>query len=179
MKTCKKVSKLKATKALYILLLLVFCFCGCTKTGRISGISKQNEPNIISIYNQYAPVKIDILPLTEFNTNKEAGQSEIDLFVSLLDSFGSQIKSPCIFRFELYPRIQRSSEAKGGRVKIWPDVNLIDPKVNNEYWQYFLRAYEFHLPFEPQTGQNYILEVTCMCLNNTRISSEFLLKTSE
>ena len=97
----------------------------------------------------------------------------------MLDSFGSQIKSPCIFRFELYLRIQRSSEPKGQRVMLWPDVDLNQPQVNNEYWRNFLRAYEFNLPFEPQNGQAYILEVTCMCPNNKRILAEFILKTED
>ncbi len=169
----------KVSKFIFIILFLLLFFSGCSQTGHVAGIGTENEPNIISIYAQYSPVKIDVLPLTEFSVNQETGQSEIDLYISLLDSFGYQIKSPCTFRFELYPRIQRSSQAKGGRIKIWPDADLIDSKVNNEYWRNFLRAYEFHLPFAPQPGQTYILEVTCMCLNNTRISSEFSLKTSE
>ena len=179
MKICKKCLKLKVTKVSkvsFIPILLLLFFSGCWHSGYTGG-NGQTEPNAISIYSQYSPVKVDILPLTEFTVNKETKQGEINLFVSLLDSFGSQIKSPCIFRFELYVKIQRSSESKGGRVKIWPDVNLIEPKANNEYWQNFLRAYEFHLPFEPQIGQTYILEVTCLCPNNKRISSEFTLKT--
>ena len=169
----------KVSKVFYVLLFLSLFISGCMQSGPVSGITSENEPNVISIYEQYSPVKIDILPLTEFHTNNENNEGEINLFVSLLDSFGSQIKSPCIFRFELYPRIQHSSEKKGGRVMLWPDVDLITPKTNNEYWRNFLRAYEFNLPFEPQKGQSYILEVTCLCPNNKRISSEFTLKTSE
>ncbi len=164
------------SKVLFIILLLLFFTSGCRHSSQGSGLIQENEPNAISIYTRYSPVKIDILPLTEFNINKKTGQGEINLFVSLLDLFGSQIKSPCIFRFELYARVQRSSEPKGGRIMIWPDVDLIDPKINNDYWRNFLRAYEFNLPFEPQADQSYILEVTCLCPNNKRISSEFSLK---
>lgn len=167
------------SKVIFALSLSLFCISGCTHPGNVAGVSGEIEPNIISIYAQYAPVKIDVLPLTEFNTNQETGQSEINLYIRLLDSYNSEIKSPCIFRFELYPRVERSSQVKGGRVMIWPDMNLINAKANNEYWQAYLRAYEFHLPFEPKPGQVYILEVTCMCLNNTRITSEFSLKTLE
>jgi hypothetical protein len=179
MRTCKNFLKLMVTEDIFVLLVLSLCFSGCAHPGHVAGISRENEPNIISIYAQYAPSRIDILPLTEFSINKESRKGEINLYIRLLDSYGSEIKSPCIFRFELYTRIERSSQGKGRRVNIWPDMNLIDVKTNNEYWQGFLRAYEFHLPFEAQPGQPYILEVTCMCLNNTRITTEFSLKTTE
>ena len=169
----------KVTKVLFALILVLPFTPGCAPHEHVSGTTGVSEPNVLSIYAEYAPVKIDILPLTEFHINKETGQGDINLFVSLLDSFGSQIKSPCIFRFELYLRVERSSEPKGRRVMLWPDVDLINPKTNNEYWRNFLRAYEFKLPFEPQAEQSYILEVTCICPNNKRISSEFKLKTSE
>jgi hypothetical protein len=166
-------------KLFFALILVLSCIFGCAQPGKVSSAAGENEQNVVSIYAEYAPVEIDILPLTEFNINKETGQREINLYVSLLDSFGSQIKSPCIFRFELYIKVQRSSEPKGRRVMLWPDADLNSPKTNNEYWQNFLRAYEFHLPFEPQRDQPYILEVTCICPNSRRISSEFELKTSE
>ncbi|MEJ2648838.1 MAG: hypothetical protein P8016_10575 [Sedimentisphaerales bacterium] len=175
-----RVHKARGVAALGLMLLFPVTF-GCahltSPTNQIPGPAGQTSA--LSIYSEYAPVKIDILPLTEFNVNKETSQDEINLYVSLLDSFGSQIKSPCIFRFELYLKVERSSEPKGRRVMLWPDVDLKDLKINSEYWQNFLRAYEFHLPFEPQAEQPYILEVTCICLNSRRISSEFELKTSE
>lgn len=164
------------SKVFFALILLLLCIYGCEQPKQVSGLTGENEPNAVSVYAQYSPVKIDILPLTEFSISSDTNQGTINLFVSLLDSFGSQIKSPCIFRFELYMRVQRSSEPKGSRVMIWPDADLIDPKINNEYWRNFLRAYEFNLPFEPQTGQSYMLEVTCLCPNNKRITSEFILK---
>ncbi|MBN2590172.1 MAG: hypothetical protein JXA96_09945 [Sedimentisphaerales bacterium] len=163
-----------------ILLILFLCFfSGCNNPNSSSGRSTEIErsnPNKIAIYAEYSPVKIDILPLTEYTINEESLEGEINLFVSLLDVFGSQIKSPCIFRFELYPKVQRSSDPKGGRVMIWTDMDLIDPKVNNDYWQNFLRAYKFSLLFELQSNQTYILEVTCICPNSKYLSSEYTLK---
>lgn len=162
---------------LFILFLLFFSGCDNpnTPTGRITEVER-SQSNKISVYAEYSPEKIDILPLTEYIIDKEAQQGEIRLFVSLLDAFGSQIKSPCTFRFELYPKVQRSSDPKGGRVMIWADMDLTDPKVNNDYWQNFLRAYKFSLLFELQSNQTYILEVTCMCPNSRYLSSEYTLK---
>ena len=138
-----------------------------------------NDFKKLSVYSLYAPAKINIMPLTEFISADNARQANIHLYVSLLDSFGSQIKSPCKFRFELYQRVQRSAEPKGGRVIIWPDIDLTDPAANNGYWRDFLRAYEFNVPFEPATSQSYILQVTCMCPNGRHISTEFALKLTK
>ena len=44
-----------------------------------------------------------------------------------MDSFGSAIKSPCIFRIELYEYVERSPSPLGKRLEIWPDIDLIDP----------------------------------------------------
>ncbi len=132
-----------------------------------------------STYSRYASEKINILPLTEFISAGGTRQVKIKPYVSLLDSFGSQIKSPGVFRFELYQRVLRSAEPKGRRVVIWPDIDLTDPAANNEYWRDFLRAYEFDLPFEPDANQSYILQITCLCPNGRRFSAEFALKSTK
>jgi hypothetical protein len=133
-----------------------------------------------AVYAGYAPVKIDIMPLTEFifpDGDEEA--SKIKVYVTLLDSFDCQIKSPGVFRFELYERIPRRSEPKGKRIIIWPDVDLVDPVENNEHWRDFLRAYEFDLNFVPVRDQSYILQVTSLCPSGKRLSAEFGLKHTE
>jgi len=118
----------------------------------------------------FAPVKVKILPLTKFiDVRSTEGKTAIKSYVSLIDSFGSQIKAPGIFRFELYEYSQRSSEPKGKRVAIWPDIDLTNPAKNNDYWRDFLRAYEFNLPFEPAGDKSYILQTNCL-------SAEFNLK---
>jgi hypothetical protein len=132
-----------------------------------------------STYAPYAAEKINILPLTEFIDVGDAQQAQIHLYVSLLDSFGSQIKSPGVFRFELYERVLRSAEPKGKRVFIWEDIDLTDPVKNNDRWRDFLRAYEFNLPFEPVGSQSYILLATCLCPSGRRLSAEFILKPTK
>jgi hypothetical protein len=169
----------KVNKSFYTLIFSLLCFCGCeqpTKQPNQITVPNTNQTDQNSVYAQYSAEKTTILPLTEFNINQDTQQGEIKLFISLLDAFSVQIKSPCTFRFELYMKLPRSSDPKGQRVMIWPDIDLNDPKINNDYWRDFLRAYEFKLSFEPQAEQSYILEVTCLCPNKKRLVSEFILK---
>jgi hypothetical protein len=95
--------------------------------------------------------------------------------VGLLDGFDCQVKSPVVFRFELYKKVERSAEPKGKRITIWEDIDLTEPGKNNEYWRDFLRAYEFILDFEPIGKPSYILQVTCLCPDGKRLSAEFAL----
>jgi len=156
------------------LLAMLLANAGCEQFPGLTA-KTNNDVKELSVYSRYAPAKINIMPLTEFVSIDDTQQPNINLYVSLLDSFGSQIKSPCVFRFELYQKVQRSSEPKGSRVIIWPDIDLTDPAANNEYWRDFLRAYEFDLPFEPDASQSYMLQVTSLCPNGKRISAEFAL----
>lgn len=161
--------------------ILLFVEAGC-EPAQVS-IKKNEQPlksvndcNEFFFYAPYTPVKIDIVPLTEFTGVNDAGEgSKIKVYVSLLDSFGYQIKAPGTFRFELYEKVPRSAEPKGRRIDIWPDIDLTDVVENNRYWRDFLRAYEFSLPFESEAGQNYILEATCISPNGKRLSAEFIL----
>ena len=164
----------------FFVIFLLVC-AGCQSPFKNPEITAKtdNDFNKLSIYTHYAPTKINITPLTEFIRTDVGRQANIRLYVSLLDSFGSQIKSPCVFRFELYQRVQRSAEPKGKREIIWPDIDLTNTAGNNEYWRDFLRAYEFNLPFEPTTNQSYILQVTCLCPSGKRLSAEFGLKHIE
>ena len=163
-------------KALPVLFSVFFLLItGCEQGRGISKISdrSKNEKEKFSVYADYCPEEIDIIPLTGFVKLGDAQQSQINLYVSLLDSFSSEIKSPCVFRFELYEKVQRSAEPKGKRVVIWPDIDLTEPNMNNLYWRNFLRAYEFNLPFVPASNQIYILEVTCLCPTGKRLTSDF------
>ena len=135
-----------------------------------------NNADALSLYARYAPVKIDIMPLTEFRSLGDTERPKLNLYVSLLDQFGSQIKSPGMFRFELYEYMQRSAESKGKRAIIWPDVDLTDPVKNNDSWRDFLQAYVFSLPCEQSISQDYILQVMYLCPNGKRLSSEFTLR---
>ncbi len=163
------------------LLAMLLANAGCEQFPGLPGLTAKTSNDIkeLSVYSRYAPAKVNIMPLTEFISAGGTQQVEIKPYVSLLDSFGSQIKSPAVFRFELYQRVLRSAEPKGRRVIIWPDIDLTDPAANNGYWRDFLRAYEFDLPFEPDASQSYILQVTCLCPNGRRISAEFALKLTK
>jgi hypothetical protein len=154
---------------------------GCEQPSPPSAVPAETKNHLETSfsYTLYAPAKIDIMPLTELVPAGGIQGAAINLYVSLLDAFGSQIKSPAVFRFELYECVQRSAEPKGKRAVIWADVDLTDPAGNNQYWRDFLRAYEFNLPFEQAGTQNYILQVTCLCPNGSRLLSELMLRRPE
>jgi hypothetical protein len=136
-----------------------------------------NTSGEFHVYTRYVPEKIYVLPLTEFvSIPDEPKLSKIKIYVSLLDAFDCQIKTPGTFRFDLHDYIPRSAEPKGKRISIWPDINLTDPVDNNRYWRDHFRAYKFTLDFTPQRGQSYILEATCFCPNGRRLSATFVLK---
>ena len=177
---CRLSSVLCLLSSVVCLLAMLLGGAGCESASggpELTGPATQTDDDFkrLSVYSHFAPAKINIMPLTEFISPGDARQANINLYVSLLDSFGSQIKSPCVFRFELYQKVQRSSEPKGRRVIIWPDIDLTDLVENDEYWRDFLRAYEFNLPFESATKQSYILQVTSLCPTGRRLSDEFAL----
>ena len=166
-------------RILFLVLLFVVAGCEPPQVGvkRIEPPPKaDNDCNEASIYARYVPAKIHIMPLTEYtavsNVVEEPG---IKVYVSLLDSFGYQMKSPGVFRFELYEKVPRSAEPKGKRIDIWPDIDLTDVVENNNCWRDFLRAYEFSLPFDLEVSQSRILQATCLCPNGKRLSAEFTL----
>jgi hypothetical protein len=169
----------KAINKIFSVIVTVFFLlgAGCGQRGSSSRISGRSdyEKEKLFVYVDYCPVEVDIIPLTGFVEAGDSQQSQINLYVSLLDSFGSEIKSPCVFRFELYEKVQRSAEPKGKRVVIWPDIDLTIPAMNNQYWRNFLRAYEFNLPYAPTSNQIYILEVTCLCPTGKRLISDFTI----
>jgi hypothetical protein len=141
-----------------------------------SGTVEQPSDSL-SIFTRYAPTKVSILPLTKFKKTEQQN-THIHVYVSLLDDFGSQIKSPSTFRFELYDKVQLSSQPKGSRIVMWPqvdsklDLDLTDPKDNNRHWSDFFRAYEFRLNFEPKQNKSYILQVTSIGPDGKRLSAE-------
>jgi len=169
-------------------LIFILGQAGCEEPSADDSIQTEPSPKAdsdfdVSIYAPYDPIKIDIMPLTGFvNLGDAKGTSEgsrkpepqINLYVSLLDSFGSQTKSPGVFRFEMYEHVQRSAEPKGERVAIWPDLDLTNVVENNRYWRDFLRAYQFNLPFEPASNQSYILQVTFRCPTGKRLLDVFV-----
>jgi len=161
---------LKSVTVFSVLLLLAAG--GCEHMGVEQASSKCDE-NLkeLGVHSGFSPAEINFLPLTKIEAG-DKGSAVIRAYISLLDGFGSQIKGPGEFRFELYEKISRSQESKGKRVIIWPDLNLCGPADNNRYWQDFLRAYKFDLDFKTQENQNYVLQVTYLCPSGERLTAE-------
>jgi len=125
----------------------------------------------------FGPAKVRVLPLTELVGSTAGGQYlRLDVYVALLDAFGSQIKSPGSLRFEIYKYVPRSAQRKGQRIAPSRDIDLTDPVENNQYWRDFLRAYEFELDIQADPDKSHVLEVTCVCLDGRRLTSEYLLR---
>ena len=131
------------------------------------------------IPGSFAPTRIEILPLTELVESTDGqGGVQLEVYLSVLDAFGSQMKTPGKVRFELYDYVQRSAEPKGERIARWPDIDLTDPVENHRYWQDFLRAYEFILRAEASRNKTYVLEATFLRPSG-RLSTEWLLRPSD
>ena len=135
----------------------------------------------------FAPAKVNILPLSEISDlsarpgSSKSGaepQTTLDVYIALLDAFGSQVKAPGVLRFELYEYVTRSAEPKGQRITLWPDFDLTGPVENNKYWRDFLRAYEFELDIRADPTKTYILEATCLCPDGRRLSGDYTLKAA-
>ena len=165
--------------------ILLFSAVGCEAPqvgpkGTESPYKVPADCNEAFAYASYIPAKIEIMPLTEYSADGGSEtEPEIEVYASLSDLFGSQIKSPGIFRFELYERVPRSAEPKGKRIILWPDIDLTNIAENENHWRDFLRAYEFNLPVESQISQNCILQATCICPNGKRLSAEFPIKQTK
>ena len=169
--------------------LLGFVFAaGCATSPAIptsipSGPSEAEDasPDPTLVYASYAPASIRIVPLTGIvgpaGADSDAIGTQIRVYVSLVDEFDCQTKSPGIFRFELFKAVARSPEPKGKRINIWPDIDLTNPAENDNYWRDFLRVYEFNLDFQLAGDQHYILQVTCLCPNGRRLSADFTIKS--
>jgi hypothetical protein len=159
-------------RIIFVVLLLAEAGCGPTRTE-----FRPSADIRFNLLSAYAPVKIDIMPLTKFvGVGEDEETSTINVYVSLLDSFGCQGKSPGVFRFELYDHVERSADKKGRRIIIWQDIDLTNVVENNNYWRDFLRAYEFNLDFEPQNNRSYVLQVTCLCPSGKRLLDEIVIK---
>lgn len=131
-----------------------------------------------SVYSHFGPARIDVLPITTITSSAGSpGESAINVYVCLLDSFDSQIKAPVTLRFELFQYTQRSADPKGKRLNIWPDIDLTNAGVNNSHWQDFLRAYKFSLPLQQRiTGETCIIQATCICPTGKRLWADFCIR---
>jgi hypothetical protein len=137
----------------------------------------------VSIMEDFAPFKVEIMPLTEITISADGREGILKAYVSLIDSFDCQQKWPAVLRLELYKRVFRSADQKGERVNIWPDIDLTDAAKNNNHWKDFLRSYQFTLNFVPAEKPDYVLLVTCLLQDRKgatkRISAELPLKVKQ
>jgi hypothetical protein len=174
----------------------VFLFClvvfsGCAqpqaRAPRAEDREQKAEAPAVSVSTGFAPAKVNILPLSEISNPaarpgapKSGAEPEttLDVYITLLDAFGSQVKAPGVLRFELYEYVTRSAEPKGQRITLWPDFDLTGPVENNKYWRDFLRAYEFELDIRADPTKTYILEATCLCPDGRRLSGDYTLKAA-
>ena len=172
--------RMKTARIIFGLILSIsFIGAGCEPTSRPVRIptKSRGDLDLSPFYTRFAPVKIDIMPLTELVPSGSSQRSRLKLYVSVLDAFDSQIKSPGVFRIELYEYVQRSAEPRGKRIAIWHDIDLTDPVTNDQYWNDFLRTYQFDLPLDQSGDQNYIVQATCLCPNGSRLTSNFTLRS--
>lgn len=156
--------------------ILLLNVLGCEKPRTVitkSQLDDTTENNkAMVIYSQYHPENIKISPLTSI-VKTNGNNINLRVYVNMLDSIGLQVRSPAIFRFELYQNLQRTSDTKGKRIAIWPDIDINLDKENQEYWKDFLRSYEFTLPFPYPTDAKYVLLLTCITPDGKRIYTEF------
>ena len=178
MKTSMKLSR---DRLCVLALVCVVVNAGCQSPQPSDGSARDTDNGLdgAAACTRYAPESIDIPPLTEYLPADQTHRPRINLYVSLLDPFGSQIKAPGIFRFELYEHVQRSAKPKGKRIAMWPDIDVTDPLTNNEYWQDFLRAYQFTLPLDQSEGKSHVLQVTYFCPTGKLLTSEFTLRRAQ
>ena len=160
-------------------LLLVVWSCDSVQTVKQPSEAADRFEDV-GVYAHYTPARIEIMPLTEFtNVGDDRETSKINVYVSLLDGFASQIKWPGVFRFELYERVFRSADPKGRRIAIWSDIDLTEAAKNNEYWEDFLRAYQFGLDFVATERGDYILQITYLSPDGRRFYAEFDIRRTE
>lgn len=149
---------------------------GCVQGTSVSGDENGEDLPIGCVYGVET---IHIVRLTELKLeSQDAAGSQLQVYLDVLDSFGSRIKAPGKFRFELYDFVSRSGQSKGKRLYIWPDIVLFDAQDNNEYWQDYLRLYVFSLKtdFRVVAGTEYILDVTCLTGDGKRIQTTSRIK---
>ena len=123
----------------------------------------------------FTPERIRIIGLTEIIPDASlSDEAVLSIYVDIFDAWDSHMKAPATFRFELYEFVPRSSESRGNRLMIWPDIDLTDPAVNNSYWHDYLRTYIFDLQmnFRPAPDTTFTLEATCITQEGKRLSDK-------
>jgi len=176
MRTLKSVRKGRLLRLIIfitaVVMTVLFSF-GCEPQAVTSSATQLNS------FGTYGASKIHIVGLTEITpADKNEGVLKARIYVDIIDSFGSRIKSPGVFRFELYEFVPRSAQPMGKRILLWPDIDLTDAAENNSYWRDHLRAYEFELDlgFTPVQPVTFILYATCITPAGHRLNDAFQLE---
>lgn len=156
-------------------IVATLALAGCESTTAPAAAPKVEPIAPAELCWGYQATNIRIVGLSGFSEERY-GQigSQMEVVVEMLDSFGTRIKSPGVFRIELYEYLPRSNDPKGKRVFAWPDADLTRPSDNNGYWRDFLRAYRFDLSMNlrPVIPSSYILEVTCLTPAGKRFTAQ-------
>jgi hypothetical protein len=161
-----------------LVFILLLCLLTVVLSGCPTGQATPSDTYTADSPCAYSASSIHVIGLTSLGRDPQRkNSSQLSIYVSLLDSFDSSIKSPGSFRFELYEYVPRSSQPKGKRLAVWPDIELIDAGDNEKYWQDLLRAYHFTLDvnINPDIAKTYALQATCMTGDGKRISEIFIL----
>ncbi len=154
----------------------LICSTGCEPDSSAGRFSSGTDGDALGAY---VASEVHIVGLTEITSVSEGPwQGKLKIYVDLVDSFGCRVKSPGLFRFELYEFVPRSSQPKGKRIFFPPDIDLTDATTNNSYWRDFLRAYQFELDlnFSPRPDESFVLEVTFTTSQGRRLRDTFQLR---
>lgn len=167
---------LKRSVALLVVLLGLVVSAGCEQETRTSSTNPGRNLDILSAYTASS---VSIMGLTGIVPDEEnPNRAKLRVYVDVLDSDGVRIKTPGVFRFELYQFVPRSSNPMGKRLKLWEDIKLLDPTENNARWRDFLRAYQFDLDleFSPVRPAGYVVQVMLTTTSGKRLYNNYHLK---
>jgi hypothetical protein len=163
-----------SARILTVCTILWIAICGCEPPQT----KPLNAEQCISRIEAYGQATLEIVGLSELKAVAgEQDAAKLKIFVKELDSFGSAIKAPCVFRVELYEYAARSPSPLGKRLEIWPDIDLTNSCKNNDQWRDHLRAYEFNFDVSSKLefGRVYIIEATCISPPGKRLSAQYKL----
>ena len=129
----------------------------------------------------FAPSRIEVIGLTGIvrEDASQRNEARLNAYIDLLDVYDCRVKYPGRFRLELYEYVPRSSDPRGDRLILWPDIDLRDASMNNSYWQDYLRTYKFRLDidFQPRQGQVFILEATFITPGGRQLTDRYRIQT--
>lgn len=160
-------------KIIYMCVLFVVPIISGCETYKSDNSGVLADANGICNSSIFVADKIKFNQLTEY-----VGNEQINVYVDVLDQFGTRMKASGVWRFELFRYEQRTPESKGSRIYLWQDIDLTDANVNFSAWQDYLRCYKIELVFAAniESGKTYILQAICTTAQGKRITDSVELK---